>query len=83
MKKYLREIETSGIIMLFLGFILGHLISMDTGAIMAAIGLLLWASVVVYKALHWNVYRRDNILNIIIMMGAVIAIFITFRRLSS
>jgi hypothetical protein len=40
--------------------------------------MLLWVFTVVYKAFHWQEFRRDNILNIIIMLGAIIAIFITF-----
>jgi uncharacterized membrane protein HdeD (DUF308 family) len=75
MKKYLKEIELSGIIMLFLGVILGHFANANTGALAVAIGLLLWVITVVYKALHWDLYRRDNILNICIMMGAIVAIF--------
>jgi K+-sensing histidine kinase KdpD len=78
MKKYLKEIETSGMIMLFLGAILGHAVNMNAGAIAAAIGLLLWVVIIIYKALHWELYRRDNLLNIFVMLGAILTIFILF-----
>jgi len=78
MKKYLKEIETSGIIMLFLGVILGHVVNIYTGALASAIGLLLWVVTVIYKAFHWDIYRRENIVNIIIMLGAILGIFISF-----
>ena len=65
-------------IMLLLGVILGHAVNMKTGAIAAAIGLLLWVVIIVYKALHWEQYRRDNQINIIVMLGAILTIFILF-----
>lgn len=78
MKKYLKEIETAGIIMLFIGVILGHAVSMNLGAMIAVVGLLLWVVTVVIKAFNWETYRRDNIVNIIVMLGAIVALFIMF-----
>lgn len=75
-KKYLREIEMAGIILLFIGFILGHLVSMSFGAMIVVIGLLLWVLTVVVKALHWNQYRRDNMINLYVMLGAIIIFII-------
>jgi uncharacterized membrane protein len=77
MKKYLKEIETSGIVLLFLGVILGRMANMELGAMISVVGLLLWVLTVVVKAFNWQQYRRDNILNIIIMLGAIVAIFFT------
>ena len=79
MKKSLKEIELSGNILLIIGAIVGHLANIYTGASIVSIGLLLWVIVVIYKALNWQEYRRDNILNIYIMIGAIIALFITFK----
>lgn len=81
MKKYLKKIEMAGIAMLFLGTVVGHLVRMDIGGICAGIGLLLWVFTVVLKAINWNEYRRDNNVNIFIMLGAIIAIFYTLIRL--
>jgi hypothetical protein len=81
MKKYLKEIETSGIVLLFLGVILGRMANMELGAMISVVGLLLWVLTVVVKAFNWQQYRRDNILNIIIMLGAIVAIFFTLTLL--
>ncbi len=78
MKKYLREIEISGIILLFIGTCVGHFVSVNAGAIVSLIGILLWVAVVIYKSLKWQEYRRDNIVNIFIMLGAILAILISF-----
>jgi hypothetical protein len=78
MKKYLKEIETAGIILLFLAAVIGHLVNMEAGAMLAIIGLLLWVTTVVVKAMNWEKYQRENILNIIIMLGAILAIFISY-----
>jgi len=81
MKNYLKEIETSGIVLLFLGVILGRMANMELGAMISVVGLLLWVLTVVVKAFNWQQYRRDNILNIIIMLGAIVAIFFTLTLL--
>lgn len=78
MKKYLKEIETVGIIMMFVGVILGHTAGMNLGAVFVVIGILLWVATVVIKSMDWEKYRRDNIVNIVIMLGAILAIFATF-----
>ena len=78
MKKYLKEIETAGIILLFIGVILGHSVGMNLGAAFVAIGLVLWVITIIIKAMDWEKYRRDNILNIIIMLGAILAIFVSY-----
>ena len=77
MKKYLKEIEISGMIILLIGVLLGHLVSMTNGAIAAGIGLLLWTTTVVIKAFNWEEYRRDNMMNIFIMMGACFLIILS------
>ena len=79
MKKYLNEIELAGMILLFIGAFCGKGLNPNTLILILAIGLLLWVGVVIYKALKWEEYRRDNILNIIIMICAIISIFITFK----
>lgn len=76
-KKYLREIELAGIILLFIGFILGHLVSLQLGAMIVVIGLLIWLFSVVYKAINWKQYQRENIVNVYIMLGAIIIFLIT------
>ncbi len=76
-KKYLKEIELAGIILLFLGFVIGHLVNMTFGAMVVVVGLFLWFLTIVYKALHWKQYQRENMVNIYIMLGAIIIFLIT------
>ena len=76
-KKYLKEIELAGIILLFLGFVIGHLVNMPFGAMVVVVGLCLWFLTIVYKALHWKQYQRENMVNIYIMLGAIIIFLIT------
>lgn len=75
-KKYLREIELAGIILLFIGFVLGHLMSLQLGAMIVVVGLLLWLFTVIFKALNWKQYQRENIINIYVMSGAIIIFLI-------
>lgn len=79
MKRYLKEIEYASIILLASGWLIGRIANMTFGALMVVVGLLLWVVTIVVKALDWQHYRRDNIVNICIMMGAIIAIFIIFK----
>ena len=76
-KKYLKEIELAGIILLFLGFVIGHLVNMPFGAMVVVVGLFLWFLTIVYKAQHWKQYQRENMVNIYIMLGAIIIFLIT------
>ena len=71
-KKYLKEIELAGIILLFIGFVLGHLVSMPFGAMIVVVGLFLWLFTVLFKALNWKQYQRENMVNVYIMSGAII-----------
>ena len=41
------------------------------------VGLFLWFLTIVYKALHWKQYQRENMVNIYIMLGAIIIFLIT------
>ena len=75
-KKYLKEIELAGIILLFLGFVVGHLVSMPLGAMIVVVGLLIWLFSVVYKALRWKQYPRENMVNVYIMLGAILIFLI-------
>ena len=72
MRKYLKEIEISGVILM----LMGCFIRWDWTIWLCAVGIILWLIPLVYKAFHWEEYRRDNILNIAIMAGAIIVISI-------
>ena len=76
MKKYLKEIEISGVLLMFIDCIAYRFFSFEAGLVAAGIGLLLFVLEIVYKAFNWQEYRRDNIQNIVIMLGAIIALFL-------
>ena len=76
MKKYLKEIEISGVLLMFIGCIAYRFFSFEAGLVATVFGLLLFVLEIVYKAFNWQEYRRDNIQNIVIMLGAIIALFL-------
>ena len=60
MKKYLREIEISSVILMLIGCV-GHRFMHWQWAIWVCIaGLILCLLQVVYKAFNWKEYARDN-----------------------
>ena len=80
MKKYLREIEVSGLILMVIGFFITIFIGSDYGVWPCIVGILLWLVSFLYKAFHWNEYARENRQNIIILLGAIIILFIQMLR---
>lgn len=68
MKKYLREIQISGIILMLIGCIMVRFFAIQSGVIACAIGIALWLLVVIFKAFHWQEYERDNKQNIVMVL---------------
>ena len=81
MKKYLKELEISGVILMFIGCIMHRLWSLPVGIWACSIGMLLWLLVVIYKAFHWKEYQRENRMNIIIMLGVIILLWFLIIRM--
>ena len=77
MKKYLKEIELSGILLLFIGCIIHYAGKTQWAVGVILIGIGLWVLQLVIKAFNWQTYRRDNMVNIAIMLGAIVALFIS------
>lgn len=73
MKKYLREIELSGLLLVIIGVVCSMVWGYNFGMWPCAMGLLLWLTTFLYKAFNWKEYERDNRQNIMILL---IAIFI-------
>ena len=73
MKKYLKEIEVSGLILVIIGVVCSMVWGYNFGMWPCAMGLLLWLITFLYKAFNWKEYERDNRQNIMILL---IAIFI-------
>ncbi len=68
MKKYIREIELSGIIIMLIGVVLYHFVHQGAGYLACCIGIGLWLIEVVYKAFNWKEYHKDNVQNIVMML---------------
>ena len=81
MKKYLREIDAAGIILLAIGVVLSLIAGSRYGMWPCIVGLLLWVIVVIYKAFHWTEYAAENKRNIIIMLIAIIFLFVQMMRI--
>ena len=80
MKKYLREIEISGVILMLIGCI-GHRFLHFSWAIwVCIIGLVLWLLQVVYKAFNWQEYAKDNKQNILMMLFVIVMLFYLILR---
>ena len=82
MKRHLKEIEIAGMVMLFLGVAVAHTANMQLGAMIAAVGIVLWLLTVVVKATDWKRYRHDNMVNFFIMLGTIIMLFITILHIT-
>ena len=78
MKKYLKEIEISAVILMLIGVILSWVKGQEIGMWPCGIGLFLFLIVFLYKACHWKEYERDNKQYIIIIM---ICIFILLLQM--
>ena len=80
MKRYLREIEISGVILMLIGCI-GHRFLHFSWAIwVCIIGLVLWLLQVVYKAFNWQEYAKDNKQNILMMLFVIVMLFYLILR---
>ena len=81
MKKYLREIDAAGIILLAIGVVLSLIAGSQYGMWPCMVGILLWVVVVVYKAFHWTEYAAENKRNVVIMLIAIVFLFLQMLRL--
>ena len=60
MRKYLREIEVSGIILAAIGIVCALVWGANFGMWPCGLGLLLLLVVYLYKAFHWKENEREN-----------------------
>ena len=82
MKKYLREIEVSGLILVIIGIVISWILGSNYGMWPFLMGLLLWLITFLYKAFHWNEYARENRQNIMILLIAICILLLQmFMRL--
>jgi len=71
MKKYLREIEVSGLILVIIGIGFSWIWGSNIGMWPCSFGLFLWLITFLYKAFHWNEYGRENKQNVMILTIAI------------
>lgn len=76
MKKYLREIEISGLVLVIIGIAFSWIWGSKFGMWPCFMGLLLWLVTFLYKAFHWNEYARENRQNIVILLIAIIILLL-------
>ena len=76
MKKYLREIELSGLLLVIIGVVCSMVWGYNFGMWPCAMGLLLWLITFLYKAFNWKEYERDNKQNVGIILIATFILII-------
>ncbi len=76
MKKYLKEIEVAGLILVIIGIVSSYIWGAAFGMWACAIGLFCWLITFLYKAFNWQEYERENKQNIVIIIIAIILLFI-------
>ena len=76
MKKYLREIEQSGVILVVIGIVCSMIWGYGVGMWPCTVGLVCWLVSFLYKAFHWETYARENKQNIIILLIAIFFLII-------
>ena len=80
MKKYIREIEFSGMIMMLIGCVCHRFLNLQWAIWVCIIGLALWVLQVVYKAFKWQEYQRENKQNILMMLFVIAMLFYLILR---
>ena len=82
MKKYLRELEVSGLILVIIGIVFSWIWGANFGMWPCLVGLLLWLITFLYKAFRWKEYERENRQNILILLIAILILLpqMIFRR---
>ena len=76
MRKYLREIEISGVILAAIGIVCALVWGTNFGMWPCGIGLFLLLIVFLYKAFHWKEYERENKQYILIILLTIAILLI-------
>jgi hypothetical protein len=80
MKKYLREIEIAGILLLAIGVIIALTAGYGYGAWPCGFGMLLLLVPFLYKAFHWKEYERENKQYIVIILICIVILFLQMLK---
>jgi len=76
MRKILKIIEISGVILMFIGCIGHRFLHLSIAIWICIAGLALWLLQVVYKAFNWKEYAKDNSQNIIGILVVIIMLIV-------
>ena len=80
MKKYLREIEVAGMLLIAIGMIIAFTAGYNYGAWPCGCGMLLLLIPFLYKAFHWKEYERENKQYIVIILICIFLLLIQMMR---
>ena len=80
MKKYLREIELSGLLLVIIGVVCSMVWGYNFGMWPCAMGLLLWLITFLYKAFNWKEYERENKQYIFIILICIFILILQMLR---
>ena len=76
MRKYLKELEIAGMVLIFIGNILAHTAGYNYGAWPCGCGMLVLLVPYLFKAFHWKEYEQENRRNIWIIVLCILVIYI-------
>lgn len=76
MRNYLKIIEITGVILMFIGCIGYRFLHLSWAIWVCIIGIILWLIQVVFKAFNWQKYAKDNGQNIIGILVVILMLFI-------
>ena len=76
MRKYLKELEIAGMVLIFIGIILAHTAGYNYGAWPCGCGMLVLLLPYLFKAFHWKEYEQENRRNIWIIVLCILIIYI-------
>jgi amino acid permease len=76
MRKYLKELEIAGMVLLGVGIIIAHIAGYNYGAWPCGAGMLILLIPYLFKAFHWKEYEQENRRNIWIIVIGILAIYI-------
>ena len=80
MRKYLREIEISGVILAAIGIVCAMVWGVQFGMWPCGLGLLLLLVTFLYKAFHWKEYERENKQYIFIILICIFILILQMLR---
>ena len=76
MRRYLREHEVAGMLLIGIGLVIAYAVDKDHGAWPCGAGMLILLIPYLFKAFHWKEYEQENRRNIWIIVLCILIIYI-------